>query len=135
MKVLIDTNILIDFLTKREPYYSASKEVLMKCTHKNIKGFVAMHTISNLWYILRHENLNTKMRCLKIICLTLTVCFSTHSEVYDMIKNETFSDIEDGLQEVCAYSNKLDYIITRNIKDFKNSRIKTISPTDFLNIA
>ena len=133
MKVLIDTNVIIDFLIKREPFYSKSKEVLMKCTHENIEGFVAMHTLSNLWYILRNENIETRRKCLKIICLALTVCFTTHDEVYNTIKKEEFDDLKDGLQEACAFSNKIDYIITRNVKDFKKSRIKVLSPTDFVN--
>ena len=133
MRVLIDTNIIVDFLIKREPFYNMSKQVLMKCTHENMDGFVALHTISNLWYILRNEDAITRRKCLKIICLALTVCSTTHDEVYNIIKNEAFNDLEDGLQEACAYSNKIDYIITRNTKDFKNSRIKVLSPIDFIN--
>lgn len=132
MKVLIDTNVIIDFLMKREPFYKDSKEVLMKCTHENIEGFVAMHTVSNLWYVLRNESIENRRKCLRIICLALTVCYANHNEVYDAIKNEKFSDFEDCLQEACAYQNKIDYIITRNVKDFKASRVKAISPKEFL---
>ncbi|MBO6118849.1 MAG: PIN domain-containing protein [Lachnospiraceae bacterium] len=133
MKVLIDTNVLIDFLTKRAPFYKDAKEVLMKCTHEDIEGFVAMHTISNLWYILRNEEAKMRIKCIKIICLALTVCFTTHNEVYNIVKNELFDDLEDGLQEACAYTNKMDYIVTRNVKDFKNSRIKALTPAQFIN--
>ena len=134
MKVLIDTNVIIDFLIKRKPFYDASKEVLMKCTHEDIEGFVAMHTISNLWYILRNEDIEVRKRCLKIICLALTVCFTTHDEVYNVIKSNNFNDLEDGLQEACAYINKVDYIVTRNTKDFKNSRIRALTPAEFLKV-
>ena len=132
MKVLIDTNVIIDFLLKREPFYKASKEVLMKCTHENVEGFIAIHSVSNLWYILKNESIENRRKCLKIICLALTVCHANHSEVYNAIKNDKLHDFEDCLQEACAYQNKMDYIITRNVKDFKASRVKAISPKDFL---
>ena len=104
----------------------------MKCTHENIEGFVAMHTISNLWYILRSEDPKIRRKCIKIICLVLTICVTTHDEVYNIVKNELFADLEDGLQEACAYTNKIDYIITRNIKDFVNARIKALTPEQFI---
>ena len=133
MKVLIDTNVIIDFLLKREPFYKASKEVLMKCTHENVEGFIAMHSVSNLWYILRNESMENRRKCLRIICLALTVCSANHTEVYNAVKNEKFNDFEDCLQEACAYQNKMDYIITRNVKDFKNSRVKALTPKEFIN--
>ena len=132
MKVLIDTNVIIDFLLKREPFYKASKEVLMKCTHENVEGFIAMHSVSNLWNILRNESKENRRKCLRIICLALTVCSANHTEVYNAVKNEKFNDFEDCLQEACAYQNKMDYIITRNVKDFKNSRVKALTPKDFI---
>ena len=132
MRVLIDTNILIDFLLKRDPYYKNAKEVLMVCTHENVKGFIAMHTVSNLWYILRNETHENRRKCLRIICTALIVCFTNHNEVYNAIKNTNMKDLEDCMQDSCAYVNKLDYIITRNIKDFKNSRVKVIMPEDFI---
>lgn len=134
MKVLIDTNVIIDFLLKREPFYKASKEVLMKCTHENVEGFIAMHSISNLWYVLRNESVENRRKCIKIICLALTVCSANHTEVYNAVKNETFNDFEDCLQDACAYQNKMDYIITRNIKDFKNSRVKALTPKELISI-
>ena len=80
MKVLIDTNVIIDFLLKRESFYKSSKEVLMKCTHENVEGFIAIHSISNLWYVLRNESVENRRKCLKIICLALTVCSANHTE-------------------------------------------------------
>lgn len=117
---------------KREPYYENARKVLMECVKENNEGYIAMHTISNLWYMLRNETIERRRKCLKIICLALKVCFSTHSEVYNAIKNEKFADFEDCLQESCAYVNKIDYIVTRNVKDFKYSRVKALEPKRFL---
>jgi predicted nucleic-acid-binding protein len=132
MRVLIDTNIIIDFLLKREPFYTNSKNALMKCTHSDIKGFIALHAISDLWYILRKETEENRRKFLKIICLALTVCFTNHQEVYNAINNKEFKDLEDCLQDSHAYVNSIDYIITRNTKDYKHSRVKAITPTEFV---
>ena len=53
MAVLIDTNVIIDFLTTREPFFEASKKVLTKCSHGEVEGYLAFHSVPNLWYILR----------------------------------------------------------------------------------
>ena len=97
---IIDTNVIIDFLLKREPFYSDSKEVLMRCTHGKVEGFVALHTISDLWYLLRKESEENRRKCLRIICLALTICFTNHQEVYSAIDNKDFKDLEDCLHEV-----------------------------------
>ena len=134
MKVLIDTNVIIDFLLKREPFYQYSKMALLKCTKESVEGYIAMHTVSNLWYVLRKESDENRRKCLRIICLLLKVCFTNHNEVYNSIKNTDFKDFEDCLQESCAYVNKLDYIITRNKKDYNNSRISALLPKEFIEL-
>lgn len=134
MKVLIDTNVIIDFLIKREPYYDDARKILLECVKENNEGYIAMHTVSNIWYMLRKESPEKRRKCLKIICLALKVCFSTHIEVYNAIKNDKFTDFEDALQESCAFVNKVDYIVTRNVKDFKYSRIQVLEPKKFLDI-
>lgn len=134
MRVLIDTSVIIDFLLKREPFYSDSKEVLMRCTHDAIEGFITMHSVSNLWYILRKESSENRRKCLRMICIALTVCFANHQEVYNAINNTKYADLEDCLQDACAYVNKLDYIITRNTKGFKHSRVKALTPKEFMTL-
>lgn len=134
MKVLIDTNVIIDFLLKREPFYQNSKMALMRCAKESVEGYIAMHSVSNLWYVLRKENDEDRRKCLRIICLLLKVCFTNHNEVYNAIKNIDFNDFEDCLQESCAYINKLDYIITRNIKDYNYSRVKALTPKEFVEL-
>ena len=60
MLVLIDTNVILDMLEKREPFYESSNDVLYLCASKKIRGCIALHTVSNIFYILRknysHEN-------------------------------------------------------------------------------
>lgn len=134
MRVLIDTNIIIDFLLKRGSFYAESRNVLMRCTHDGTEGFVAMHSIANLWYVLRKESEEKRRKSLKMICIALTVCFTNHQEVYNAINNTQFKDFEDCLQDACAYVNRIDYIVTRNTKDFIHSRVKALLPSEFLDL-
>lgn len=132
MRVLVDTNVVLDFLLKREPHYKSSKETLMICTHDaNVRGFIAIHSVNDLWYMLREFKQSERRKCLKLICTALTVGFTNHNEVYNAVCNENFSDFEDCLVDSVAYVNKVDYIVTRNTKDYKNSRIKALTPKEF----
>lgn len=134
MRALIDTNILIDFCNKREPYYEDAKNVLRYFTIESNHGFISLHSISDIWYILRKNCNEDRRKKIRILCYIFTICYTTHSEVLNAIRNTNFNDFEDCLQDSCAYVNKCDYIITRNTKDYKHSRVKAISLKEAIKI-
>ena len=133
MRVLVDTNILIDWISHRNDYYKNAKEIVQLCAEHRMEGCIAVHSITNMFYILR-KNVGFKER--NEIFKTLTDIFSIipvdDKKISLAVKNEEFSDFEDCLQMECAESFEADYIITRNVVDFANSRIKAISPQEFL---
>ena len=133
MRVLVDTNILIDWISHRNDHYQNAKEIVQLCAEHRIEGCIAAHSITNMFYILR-KNVGFKER---------NEIFKTLSEIFSIIpiddlklslavKNEKFIDFEDCLQMECAFSYEADYIITRNIEDFSNSRVKAILPQEYL---
>ena len=132
MVVLVDTNVLIDFLTTREPFYKASSEVIMKCAGGEIEGHIAIHSIPNLWYILRKTSEEKRRKWLLDICEFLQVEGISHEDVVKAIGMKDFKDFEDCLQDRCAESIRADYIITRNAKDFDSSAVPAVSPEEFL---
>lgn len=135
MKVLIDTNIIVDFIIKREPFFSASDKIVNLCIDKKIIGYMAAHSVSNIFYILRKNIPSDKRRRILIdLCNIFTVASIDSSKIINALENENFSDFEDCLQDECAYCADADFIITRNIKDFSDSRIKAIIPEDFIEI-
>lgn len=134
MVVLIDTNVIIDFLLKREPFNEAATEILKKCADRQLTGYLAFHSVPNIWYILRKIPENKRREWLRDLCSFLWVTGASHEEVLNAIANEEFGDFEDSLQDRCAKSKRAEYIITRNVKDFTGSEIPTISPKEFLNI-
>lgn len=132
MKVLIDTNIILDVLCKRPAFYEDSSKVFKLCEVNKISGVISALTISNIIYILRKE-LDTETT--KEILDNLFLIFSVADLKADDLKkaaNMKFKDYEDAVQSACAARVGADYIITRNIKDFTESKIVPIRPSEFL---
>lgn len=132
MVVLIDTNVIIDFLMTREPFYQAASEVITRCADKKLTGCIAFHSIPNLWYILRKVPDDKRREWLSDICRFLRVTGASHEEVIRAINMKEFQDFEDCLQDRCARSINAQYIITRNTEDYMNSETPAIQPEDFL---
>lgn len=133
MIVLIDTNVILDILEKRDPFYEASSEVLSLCAVRKIKGCIALHSVSNIFYILRkHYSAENRRRLLLGILDFLQIANIDHDHVKRALERNDFSDFEDCLQDECAVQNNADYIITRNIDDFCDSNIPAVTPLDFL---
>lgn len=134
MKVLVDTNVVIDFLITREPFYNASSKIMIKCAEGELTGFIAFHSIPNLWYILRRTPEDKRREWIEDVCSILCVTGASHEEVVRAVKMGDFKDFEDCLQDRCAEGADAKYIITRNKVDFDNSKIRAVLPEDFLEI-
>lgn len=134
MVILVDTNVIIDFLITREPFYKSSSEIIEKCVAGELDGYIAFHSIPNLWYILRSIPEDKRREWLSDLCGFLQVAGASHEEVLRAIRMTAFRDFEDCLQDRCAKSVGAEYIITRNAMDFGNSDVPAISPEDFLKI-
>jgi predicted nucleic acid-binding protein len=133
--LFIDTDVIIDFLTDRKPFSREAAIILTLIEQKKLKGYVSSMTFSNLYYVLRkfesHNKIISKLDSLSKMVSILKVEEQT-------IKNALlsgFKDFEDSIQYFCATDNKrVDVIITRNTKDYKNSGIPVMTPGDFLKI-
>lgn len=133
MRVLIDTNVLADLLLGRDPYYDIAYNILTMCADKKVHGYIAAHSIPDLFYILRKSMTGEERReVLKDICQIVKVEGIDSFKIFSALDNEEFEDFEDCLQEECAIAVAADYIITRTIKDFASSRVPVILPDEFL---
>lgn len=131
--VLIDTNIFIDVLQDRIPFTDNSQAVIDLVTQKKVKGAVAAHSITNLWYILRKTHSDEERRnYLLSIFEIFDVVSIDKNRLVAALENSNFKDFEDCLQDECAYAINADYIITRNAKDFESSMVKALTPEEFL---
>ena len=135
MVILIDTNVLLDVLQNRIPFVQESGKVVRLCGERTVDGYMALHSVSNIFFILR-KNCSTGQRRLLLTGLLKIVRVSgiEHKSVVEALKREDFSDFEDCLQDECAKEIGADYIITRNINDFVHSEVPAITPKQFLEI-
>lgn len=135
MTVLIDTNLILDVLEKRIPFYDSSNEVLTYCASGKIKGYIALHSVSNIFYILRkYYSAEDRQRLILGILDFLEVANTQHENVKTALTRNDFPDFEDCLQDECAKQVNANYIITRNVKDFSSSKIPALTPIDFIKI-
>ena len=133
MRILIDTNIILDYIADRRPFSETAYQIIELCTNRKVEGCIAAHTISNLFYILRKELSNEERReVLQGFCKIFDVIGIDAAKIESALKNNSVIDFEDCLQMECAKDIDANFIVTRNIKDYVNSSIKAIDPSDFL---
>jgi predicted nucleic acid-binding protein len=133
--VLIDTDVLLDYFFKRQPFLNNADSIVNLLREKRIIGYVSAQSLINAFYILRTDfTFSERKALIRGFCYMVTICNVSGEMVLKALEDETFSDFEDCVQMHCAVSVNADFIITRNTKDFANSRIKAITPAEFLDI-
>lgn len=135
MRVLLDTNVLLDFIAVREPYYMAALRIIDACDCEIIDGYIAAQSFPDIYYILR-KNISPADRreILKALCSICDVAALDREKIVNALNDEDFADYEDCLIMNCAASFGAEYIITRNCADFEGSIIPAISPDDFCRV-
>ncbi len=132
-KILIDTNIILDLLAKREKFYLDSRRIFSLADNNEIELYISTLSIANSHYIL-HEMLKIKKSreiLGKFKVLVNSIALS--DKIIELALNDSnFKDFEDGIQYYSAIDAKCDLIITRNSKDFKRSSIPIMKPNEFL---
>jgi len=133
MALLIDTNIVLDWLLERQPFLENAKRIIEYCINGDLRCYLAGHTLLNTFYITRKEkSVAERKEILLMLCDCFEIIDIEKSMIVSALQNENWQDLEDGLQMYSAEQENLDYIITRDINDFKNSQIKALLPEDFL---
>lgn len=130
--IFIDSDVSLDYILKREPHFEDAVEIFLRLQNKTHKGFISSLSLSHLSYFIQKdfdkELIIPILKKLRKIIEVSTV----DSIVIDQSLDSKFSDFEDAIQHYSALSIQADYIITRNKKDFKESKIKVLTPKEFL---
>jgi predicted nucleic acid-binding protein len=136
MKALIDTNVVLDYLAKREPFLESAEMIFDACATGKIEGCLAAHSFPNIFYILRKVfSIAERREILLDLCRLFTIERVDQNIIESAINNDMFDDFEDALQEECARALGVDFIITRNIKDYGTSAFRVVSPAEFVEVA
>ena len=132
MRALIDGNVLLDVLQNRTEHVDASAKVWKLCETDLMEGYVSALTFADLVYIMRKELTPEKIRD---VLKKLTLIFHlTDLSASDMVKaaDMLWDDYEDAIQAATAERVHAEAIITRNIRDFRQSPVPALTPREFL---
>ena len=134
-KLLIDTNIVIDLLSRREPFYEEAANLFSLADRKIIELHVSALTIANTSYtLLRHTDPKNTKEILRKLRLIVNVLPLNDKIIGIALNDDSFKDFEDSLQYFTAVENGMELIITRNLKDFKASGLPVMTARQFLKI-
>ena len=134
MRIIIDTNIALTYLSGRtDAYSSEAREIMMLCAKEEIEGALAFHSLSTIWYHTRNLPDNIRREWIQQLCDILTITGADNQAIREAIADAAFKDFEDALQDRCADTFHADYIVTANIKDFKDhSIIPAVTPSELM---
>ncbi len=132
-KLFVDSDVVIDFFTDREPHANSASELFELNEQGSVKIFLSAVSINNIYYIVRRFLGHKKtIDVIELLTDMTEIVGTTKKEIVQALKNN-FPDFEDSVQYSSALTIKdLDVIITRNIKDYRNSSIAVMTPLNFL---
>tara|TARA_B100000378_G_scaffold259215_1_gene239049 strand:+ start:699 stop:1112 length:414 start_codon:yes stop_codon:yes gene_type:complete len=132
-KILIDTNIVIDLLSKRKDFYDDAANLFSQADKKELNLTISSLTFANTNYILTKLKSAKEAREILRKFKVLVELLSLDDKITELaLSDESFPDFEDGLQYYSAIENDVDIIITRNKKDFKNSKLPVLTAKEYL---
>jgi len=134
LKVFIDCDVILDLFTKRKKFYLAAGEVFTLIDLGKIKGYTSPLVFSNIHYLCqKYKNKNFANNCIKKLESFLSI-LDINKKIVNLAITSDFTDFEDSLQYYTALEGNMNYIITRNIKDYKKKELPAITPLDFKNL-
>ena len=131
-KLLVDTNIIIDLLAKREEFYESAAQLFSLADKEKVELYVCSLSFANSHYILSREINESKVREILRKLKVLVKVISMDSKIIDLALNSDFKDFEDAIQYYAAIESDIDIIITRNLKDFKKSELPVMTGHQFI---
>ena len=133
MNVLLDTCVIIDAMQCREPFASDAMEIIESAAANKITGFITAKSVTDIYYIIHrhfHDNESTRATIQKLI--NLFAILDTKGKDCELALLSDVSDFEDAVMIETAKREGMDCIVTRNIKDYLNSSVKVMQPSDLL---
>ena len=133
MKILVDTNIIIDALTGREPFRESAEQIFMLAANQLQDMYITAGSATDIYYLIKKHLHNTEQskNTMSKLYQLFGILDVTANDCQDALLSN-MNDYEDAVVSCCAKRNQMDYIVTRNIKDYKKSKVKALLPDDFV---
>lgn len=133
MKALIDTNVIVDALTSREPWKESAEKIFLMAANQVMDAYITASSATDIYYLVKkylHSTEQAKQVVGKLYSL-MGILAVTKDECLDALASAV-SDYEDAVVERTAAKADMDYIITRNVKDYQDGMVKAILPDEFI---
>ncbi len=129
--IFLDTNVIIDFLADRRPFSLSAAKIFNYSLQKKVEIFISAVSYNNIYYILRQYLTNKEtIKLLDELCEMTEIADVTKAIIRQSLKTD-FKDFEEAIQYNCALAtDKIDFIVTRDTKDFKNSILPVLTPEE-----
>jgi predicted nucleic acid-binding protein len=131
-KVLIDLNVILDVLQRREPFYDMSARVLAAAETGLIEGWIAAHSLTTLFYLVARYQSTEQARVALTDLLTFLSVAAVNHEVIEQALNLPYPDFEDAVQMMAAVRSGVQYLVTRNVRDYGMGPLPVLQPAELL---
>ena len=132
LKVLIDLNVILDVLQRREPFYDMSARVLAATERGGLEGCVAAHSLTTLFYLLSRYQSAEQARVALTDLLTFLSVAAVNHVVIEQALNLPYPDFEDAVQMMAAVRSGVQYLVTRNVRDYGMGLLPVLQPAELL---
>lgn len=134
MKILFDTNVILDVLLLRKPHHNAATYLLSEVEHGNIEGYLCPTTITTIGYLVAKVKGSAEAKKLIKNILNIFQLTGLNKSVFESACSHKISDFEDAVLHESASLSQMDGIVTRNGKDFKHAALKIYDPEELVGI-
>ena len=132
LRILIDLNVILDVLQQREPFYATAARVLACAETGIVEGWVAAHSLTTLFYLLAKYQSVERARVTISELLSFLSVAPVDQAVIEQALNLPYHDFEDAVQMMAAVRTGVQYLVTRNVQDFKSGPLPILQPAELL---
>ena len=133
-RILFDLNIILDVLQERQPFYEDSARLLAYAETGRIQGWIAAHSVTTLFYLVAKDKSPDQAKVTITRLMQFLHVAATDQSTIELALNLPYRDFEDAVQAIAATQNKMDYLVTRNPKDYQPPILTIMQPAEVLAI-
>lgn len=132
IKVLIDTNVILDIALNREPFFEYSSKIFDRIDDHVLEGYITASSITDIYYIASKQKDKLQARKFLISLVQILEVIGVDKDIVIQALESDIPDFEDAIQVFSAKSNSIDLVITRNVTDFASSGMKVLTPRELI---
>jgi len=133
-RVFVDSDIVLDLLSARQPHYKPAAGLFSLADEGRIKLYISSLTFANINYVLSRQLSATQAGKMLLKFKALITVSPVNDKIIELALTSDFNDFEDAIQYHTAVENRINTLLTRNLKDFKKAEIAILTAQQYLNV-